>query len=195
VVGLVRSPSPGPSDFVSILGVEVESLFGTAAGISGALGGARRGPPPLVVDFSSCRILLAASSSFNILSSHSPFSISSISRRISLYRLSSSTIADIIRSLYREYNIFTSPGSLSTWSCASRKVGRAGVGSFLFFEPESPSSFPSPSAFNSSPSNCRYSSRSDSALKRALSKVSSCLTRSFSVNNWDIFVKDVSWAP
>lgn len=186
---------PDPSCFVSILGAGGGCVLGTTAGISGALGGARRGPAPFVVGLSSTRVLFATSSSFVILSSHSPLSISSISRCISLYFLSSSAIANIIRSLYREYSLSTSLGILSAWFCASFKVGRAGVGSFLFFEPRSPSSCRSVSTLSSSPSSCKYKSRRESELRRALSKVSSCLTRSFSVNNWEIFVNDASLVP
>ena len=74
-----------------------------------------------------------ALSSFNILSSHSPLSISSTSCCRIVYRLSSSLIASIIELLYLAYNLSTRVGSLSLCSSASLIVGKAGLGTFRFY--------------------------------------------------------------
>lgn len=76
-----------------------------------------------------------ALSSFNILSSHSPLSISSTSCCRIAYLLSSSLIASIIELLYLAYNLSTRIGSLSLCSSASLIVGKAGLGTFRFLDP------------------------------------------------------------
>ena len=76
-----------------------------------------------------------ALSSFSILSSHSPLSISSTSCCRIAYRLSSSLIASTIEYLYRAYNLSAKTGNLSLCSMASIVVGEIGLGTFLFLDP------------------------------------------------------------
>ena len=77
-----------------------------------------------------------ALSSFNILPSHSPLSISSTSCCRVAYLLSSSLIASTMEFLYRAYSLSTKSGSLSLCSSASLIVGKVGLGTFRFLDPD-----------------------------------------------------------
>ena len=80
-------------------------------------------------------LLAMVLSSFNILSSHSPLSISATSCCRMAYLLSSSLMASTIEFLYRAYSLSTKIGSLSLCSSASLIVGKTGFGTFRFLDP------------------------------------------------------------